>query len=149
MALLSALIYLILFAWWKNVYFESEFLYLAASNILLFFQLFHLINIGICIFNLIPVPPLDGSRILNAFLPPKAAYSYMKHERTLYLIMIGWLLLGDVAASALLSIPGASSSIVFSIIAKILSLSDLLGYAIEGISSLIFKIFGLIPFLRI
>ena len=73
----------------------------------------------------------------------------MRYERNLYLIMLGWLLLGDVVANAILSIPGASSSVIFNVIAKILSLSDLLGYAIDGISSLIFGLLELIPFLRI
>ena len=149
LAIISALIYLTIFASLRGVYFENEFALAVARNTLNFFYVFHLINIGICIFNMIPVPPLDGSRILNAFLPPKAAFAYMKHERTVYLIMIGWLLLGDIAANMLLSLPGASSNAFISVLASILSLSDLLGYAIDGISSLIFKLFGLIPFFNI
>lgn len=40
-----------------------------------------LINIGLGVFNLIPVPPLDGSKILAQFLPVKARFSYLKFER--------------------------------------------------------------------
>ena len=149
LAFTSAFVYLLIYACFRNVEFGSKIAYIAVSNTLLFFNLFHLINIGICIFNLIPVPPLDGSRILNAFLPPKASYTYMKYERNLYFILLGWLLLGDVVANAILSIPGASSNVIFTVIAKIFSLSDMLGYLIEKISSLIFKLFELIPFLRI
>ncbi|MBQ9735456.1 MAG: site-2 protease family protein [Clostridia bacterium] len=46
-----------------------------------FFYYFHLVNLGLCLFNLIPIPPLDGSRILFAFLPPKYYFSLMRYER--------------------------------------------------------------------
>ena len=39
-------------------------------------------------FNLIPIPPFDGSRIMLVFLPPKAYFGIMKYERQ---IMIGLL----------------------------------------------------------
>jgi Zn-dependent protease len=38
-------------------------------------------NIGLAIFNLIPVPPLDGSRILSAVLPAEAYFRIMRYER--------------------------------------------------------------------
>jgi Zn-dependent protease len=38
------------------------------------------INIVLFIFNLIPVPPLDGSRIVAAILPPALAYRYAQLE---------------------------------------------------------------------
>ncbi len=46
------------------------------------------INIVLAIFNLIPIPPLDGSRIVNALLPKELAYEYMKLERYGFLILI-------------------------------------------------------------
>jgi Zn-dependent protease len=36
------------------------------------------INVVLGIFNLIPLPPLDGSHILAAMLPPRAAVAYMR-----------------------------------------------------------------------
>lgn len=38
-------------------------------------------NIAFMIFNLIPIPPLDGSRILYAFLPMKALMWFQRYER--------------------------------------------------------------------
>lgn len=40
-----------------------------------------LINIGLGTFNLIPFPPLDGSKVLMAVLPERVYFSYMRYER--------------------------------------------------------------------
>lgn len=47
-------------------------------------------NVILAIFNLIPIPPFDGSRIFYAFLPPKWYFGVMKYERY---IMLGCILL--------------------------------------------------------
>jgi Zn-dependent protease len=39
-------------------------------------NLFILINIVLMIFNLLPIPPLDGSKVLFAFLPPRQAWQW-------------------------------------------------------------------------
>lgn len=148
LSVFSAFVYLLTYALLKDVSFPNSFLLAVAQNTLDFFMIFHLINIGIAIFNLIPIPPLDGSKILGVLLPPRAYYNYMKHERTIYFILLGWLLLGSYASDILLRIPLISSNPILSAIARILSLSDLLGYAINAISGWIFKLFQLIPFLR-
>lgn len=49
--------------------------FLTSLSIIVFF------NILLMIFNLIPIPPLDGSRILSAFLPPNGQMFLAKMER--------------------------------------------------------------------
>lgn len=39
------------------------------------------INISLAVFNLVPIPPLDGSKILGAFLPNRIYYQLMQYER--------------------------------------------------------------------
>ena len=148
LALVSAIVYLALYTIWYGVAFESAFLLAVAQNVLDFFMIFHLVNVGIAVFNLIPIPPLDGSKVLAALLPPRAAEAYMRNERTLYYVLLGWLLLGDYAAEFLMRLPLVSANPVLSFIAGLLSLSDLIGYAISGISDGIFKLLRLIPFFR-
>lgn len=50
-------------------------------NFLLFFYYFSILNIGLGLFNLIPIPPLDGSKILSSLLPPKLGYKFLQLER--------------------------------------------------------------------
>ena len=45
-------------------------------------------NVGLMIFNLIPIPPLDGSKILLEFLPYRARESFYRFERYFGLILI-------------------------------------------------------------
>ena len=40
-----------------------------------------LVNAAMCVFNLIPLPPLDGGRIVTGILPMPYAYHYAKIER--------------------------------------------------------------------
>jgi Zn-dependent protease len=52
------------------------------------FSMIVLYNINFGIFNLIPLPPLDGSKILLEFLPGDLAYRYMGIERYSFIILI-------------------------------------------------------------
>lgn len=49
--------------------------------IIMLFSAFSSLNIGLAAFNLIPIPPLDGWKILGAFLPARIYWKIMAYER--------------------------------------------------------------------
>ena len=73
---------------------QNEFVFLFFSHLADFFILFHLLNISYCVFNLIPLPPLDGSRIFYVFLPTKWYFKVMKYERQIMIVLMIALIAG-------------------------------------------------------
>lgn len=62
-----------------------------------------ILNINLAVFNLIPVPPLDGSRLVTALLPARLYYKVMQYERYIILALFVILFVGilDVPLSFL------------------------------------------------
>lgn len=67
---------------------------------LMFYLMVHM-NLGLALFNLIPIPPLDGSKILACLLPPRLAMRYVQIERYSGQIM---LIIAVLSVSRVLSI---------------------------------------------
>jgi len=63
---------------------------------------FVLFNLILCFFNLIPIPPLDGSRLLYYFLPDRLAAAYGQLERFGFLILLGIILVGQLTGISLI-----------------------------------------------
>jgi Zn-dependent protease len=83
--LLMALFWIVL---WKiaQSYAVSVLVYMAKIGVQ--------INLILMLLNLIPVPPLDGSRVVASILPPKAAIRFNRIEPFGFLILIALLALG-------------------------------------------------------
>ena len=53
----------------------------AIVMLLEFLVLFCMLNAGLAIFNLLPIPPLDGSHLLALILPSRIYFKYVQYER--------------------------------------------------------------------
>ena len=86
-----------------------------------FFYIFEILNISLAVFNLIPVPPFDGSRVFYFLLPDKYYFGVMRYERQIMMVTMVLLFVG------VLDVP--------------------LSYARTGVMNLFDFIFGLVPYL--
>lgn len=69
--------------------FAPEFFFTPAGNIIaLLIQVCISINVGLGVFNLIPLPPLDGSKILMGFLPYRAQGWFEKYSQIFYVVFV-------------------------------------------------------------
>lgn len=60
----------------------------------MFFRINLQLNLGLAAFNLIPLPPLDGAKILEGVLPPRFAYQFQQLAQYGSLILILFLVTG-------------------------------------------------------
>ncbi|HAZ20150.1 MAG TPA: site-2 protease family protein [Clostridiales bacterium] len=80
------------------------FTLMKSLTILLYF--FVVYNVFLAVFNLIPIPPLDGSKILYRFLPYQWVYKFQPYEKYVQLTLILLLLFSDsVFGISFLSVP--------------------------------------------
>jgi Zn-dependent protease len=67
----------------------------------LFYLLF--MNLGLGLFNLLPIPPLDGSHVLENSLSPKAALRYREFARFGPIVLLGIIMLDNFAHTGIIS----------------------------------------------
>lgn len=72
-------------------------------------------NIMLGVFNLLPFPPLDGSKVVASLLPVKLEYFFYKYERYFYIV-----LLGLIATDMVQRILGPLVNFAYSLIIRIL-----------------------------
>ena len=92
------------------------------STLFTIFRSMCFINISLAIFNLIPIPPFDGSRIFNYFLPDKFYFKIMEYERYIFLALFVVLFTGilDLPLSFL-------SGLIFNAVDKLTMFVDIIG----------------------
>lgn len=147
---LTAPLYLITFMLlWETIYSPNVFLSNLALNTIFFMSTFFTVNVGLGLFNLLPIPPFDGSRLLNVILPPKYYFGIMRYEKYIYYGVLAWLLIGDYIADLLRNISFIASSPVLNFVVGIFDLSGMIEMAIAFVTMLILNFWQLIPFLRI
>ena len=71
---------------------------LVVFNLLMFAEILLVLgirlNVTLAVFNLLPIPPLDGSKILYLFLPHKWLYKVLQYERYIYFALLALLFIG-------------------------------------------------------
>ena len=92
--------------------------YSAAMDVVFSFCLYTLapLSIGLGLFNLIPIPPLDGSKVLAAFLPDRQYITLMRYERygIVVLLVLSYVGIGSSLISrGILGIYSALLSLIF------------------------------------
>ena len=92
--------------------------YSAAMDVVFSFLLYTLapLSIGLGLFNLIPIPPLDGSKVLAAFLPDRQYITLMRDERygILVLLVLSFVGIGSSLISrGILGVYSALLSLIF------------------------------------
>ncbi len=104
-----------------KIYYIANVQYSILDFIALFLIVSTYLNISLAVFNLIPIPPFDGSRIFYFLLPDRYYFSVMKYERIIMIVTMVALFGGA------LDVP--------------------LAYVRQGVMSLFDFLIGLVPFL--
>jgi Zn-dependent protease len=113
----------------EELFSNMGFLLLAILATILYLGIF--LNINLMLFNLIPLPPLDGSRIAYIFLPTDLYFKIMKYERY---IMIAFIVL---LATNIITVPlGTVNGYISDLLYKITDMPvNYLYYSINGVLS--------------
>lgn len=75
----------------------TDFVVTTTNFAIIILEMFVFFNLILGIFNLIPIPPLDGSKIIYYLLPQTMAYQYAQLERYGIFILFGIIILGQIS----------------------------------------------------
>ena len=98
--LLLALIFAALFKGtsilFASITYPNETVFIMAWLFREFLSMGIILNVGLAVFNLLPIPPLDGSRLLTAVLPWRLASKLVQYERVISLGLMVLLFFGKL-----------------------------------------------------
>lgn len=66
----------------------------AGGYLYTFLTFYIIVNIRLAVFNLLPIPPLDGSKILFAFLPDRYVYKFYQYQQYISIALLALLWIG-------------------------------------------------------
>ena len=89
----------------------NEFGYWLVTFLIIAIQL----NVTLAVFNLLPIPPLDGSRLFLTFLPSHLYFKFMRYERVISLVLMLALFVG-VLDPAINFVSGIFMDLIFKIV---------------------------------
>ena len=93
--------------------FASTFVFTTVGMLIcLTLQMAISVNIGLGVFNLIPLPPLDGSKIIMPFLPYKAKQFFINNEQIFYIVFVLLWITGLAGTIITPAISGISTGIL-------------------------------------
>lgn len=90
--IIMALFFMLLYNIFNLVSGNTDALVFEVARLFFFFAA--QINISLAVFNLIPIPPLDGSRIINLIIPSKYYFKIMQYERYIILALFALIFFG-------------------------------------------------------
>jgi Zn-dependent protease len=101
-AIVSVAVYSLMLALLKigafaQIILSNQTIFNLYSAVYSMFSLCAYLNVSLAVFNLIPLPPFDGSRIFYSILPAKLYFSVMKYERYILIVFLALLYTGIVS----------------------------------------------------
>ena len=94
MAIIAVLVYVLNINLLLPLVYDSAIGLIICQVINIVFFYIGWINISLGIFNMIPVPPFDGSRILTLILPERIYFKIMQYERVIFYVFLALLIFG-------------------------------------------------------
>jgi Zn-dependent protease len=127
--LIVALLGMIVYKFVDYGYIASLYQNIALGWLSLIFQYFTLVNLGLAVFNLIPIPPLDGSKILSYFVSRKWDEFVYRNQMVLQIVLFA-LILSPVLSTPLTIV----RNLLFNAMDKITFFVDIIAKAVFGLS---------------